>query len=109
MGTGVGMGTGWVRGGVIPSPPTLLEEGPEADSDRRERALPAGEGGLRARTSRLPGPPTPGPRAFRGPLRCPGTLPRANAASGPIRAIFWSYSSKVSQNRIVSPVFVEKA
>ena len=43
--------TGWVLGGVIPVPTQhLLEEGPEAPSDRRERALPRGEGGVRART-----------------------------------------------------------
>ena len=42
--------------------------------------------------------------------RCPSlSLPRANAASWPIRARFVSFYCKVSQNREVSPKFDEKA
>ena len=46
-----------------------------------------------------------------GPGRPEGSLspPRANAASGPIRARFSVISSKVSQNRIVSPKMWYKA
>ena len=108
--------TGWVIRGVPSYPATALSTQPP-DSDRRERASPAGGGGLEAgwvrplRVTRYPGPRYVRPHPFgaRSPFPCPWQgAPWCSSSSG-LRARFHDISYKVSQNGRVSPKYVQKA
>ena len=95
---------GWGRGSTH-RPSTLLEEQTRQRSGPRN--LPAGRwsGWSGAADVQAPTPPLPAV----GPAPLGGTLPRANAASGPIKARFNLILLKYSQNRVVSPKYVHKA
>ena len=111
--------TGWVAGWAIPvhhpptSQPALLEEDPRS----RQRSGPRkaqgpGVGGLR-------GPDVPvfggGDGSWRPPFG-PGRSPGPSLSPGPLKCRLWAnkarfddISWKLSQNRGVSPKYVEKA
>ena len=104
VGTGDGYGTGWVQGrGNTGTQHAARKEGIS------QRSGPVGScrepewwGYGRVRPS-YPDHPLQAPCAFRGPLRCLGTSPRAEAASGTIRTRLRSIFSKYSMNHGVSP------
>ena len=101
-----GMGTGVGVGGVIPGTQPHCSRERSRTAKRARRPCRAGVVVLELGTPGLAGPPTP---CGRGPLRCPATPPRANAASWPIKARFHDIYCKVSQKCIVSPKYHEKA
>ena len=108
VGTRVGI-AGWVYGGLYRVPTRLLGEvlipsgaGPEALQGLEWWGMRAGRSGLQTTHSSLPWR-LPGPASLSGPL------PRANPASGPIKARIDLISTKLSQNAEVSPKYVQKA
>ena len=112
LGWGLGGYTGWVIGGLYRVLPSCLAHPPT--SDRRERALGRAQGGSEAgwaytglgtAAGTAPGPPCGPGQAARCPP-CPGPSECRLTAN---RARFHLFPYKVSQNREVSPVFVEKA
>ena len=117
MGSGTGTGTGIAGGytegytGVLPS--QLAAKPSPPASDHRERALPqagwaGSRGGRTLGTADGDGPGTT-LRARSVPLAPPCTRTLQMSASGPITARFDLISYILSQNRGVSPKYVEKA
>ena len=106
VGTGTGYGD-WVgRAGVVPTDQARCSRS-KPDSEAGPGTPLQGEwsGWSGAADVQAPRPPLPAV----GPAPLSGTLPRANAASGPIKARFQSIYCKVSQKRVVSPKYVDKA
>ena len=106
----MGMGTGWVQGGVIPGTPPAARGG---NPDRRSRAPEALQGlewvvRVDGRTGGAVQAPTM--RARSVSLQEPSLVPAPlTAASWPIRARIDPISCKVSQNGQVSPKNMQKA
>ena len=112
-GWGIRVGyTGWVIRAIPVPSPTLLREVPRQRSGPR-KPIGAGVGGLGAGIP-VGRPLAPGTtlRARSVPCRAlpvPGPSSSSKPASWPIRARFGSQTWKVSQNREVSPKYVQKA
>ena len=105
-----GYGDGWVPGrGNTGTQPSCSGRGPRT-AKRAPEALQGLEWvvlGARASVQAWYHPAGPVGSLRAPPCTSPSLL--GNAASWPIRARLRSYSSKVSQNRVVSPKYVEKA
>ena len=102
-------GPGGYTGGSTTQPPGARKEVPYQRSGPRRTLQGSGVGGYGTGCVRAARTTTPAPLGLPGPLRCPGTSPRAKAASWPIRARIEVIYLKVSQNREVSPKYIEKA